>query len=111
MFVLDVLRHDVGAQLSSILKLLNNDGCIGWREFWPHDFTSEEVIPILLSLERAGSVRALHEIIPDDTGNGLAPLPVGQITPADCGDVWFALTARGRRLWEQWEPAVSAHDR
>src|SRR5437899_12546210 len=61
MFILDVLRHDDVEQLPSILKMMNNAGCIGWRGCWPRDFTREEVIPALESLIRLGRVRAFTE--------------------------------------------------
>lgn len=102
MFILDVLRHDVIEQVPSILKLLNNDGGIGWREFWPHDFTVDEVVPALEGLVRAGYVRALRE---QGSGDQLVPvcsleLDIGR----DQDTLWFELTDEGRRVWGQWEP-------
>jgi hypothetical protein len=101
MFVLDVLRHDVVEQLSSVVRLLNDTTCIGWRQFWPHDFSSSEVVPALLDLERSGLVRALRET---EGENQLAPIPSGQLDSSEAEEVWFGLTEKGRRLWEEWEP-------
>lgn len=101
MFVLDVLRHDVVEQVSSIVRLLNDRTCIGWRQFWPHDISSSEVVPALLDLERSGLVRALQETEGKDQ---LVPIPSGQLDASYAEVVWFALTEKGRRLWEEWEP-------
>lgn len=47
MFLLDVLRHDEIEQASSMVTILNDVDCMGWREFWPHDFTVNEIWPQL----------------------------------------------------------------
>lgn len=101
MFVLDVLRHDIVEPVSSIVRLLNDRTCIGWREFWPHDFSGSEVIPALLDLERSGHVRALREAEGEDQ---LVPIPSGQLDASEAEDVWFSLTEKGHHLWEEWEP-------
>jgi hypothetical protein len=101
MFVLDVLRHDAIEQVSSIVRLLNDTTCIGWRQFWPHDFSVREVIPALLELEGGGFVRALREAEEEDQ---LVPLPCGTLDASQAEEVWFALTEKGRRLWEGWKP-------
>lgn len=102
MFILDVLRHDDIEQLSSILKLMNNDACIGWREFWPHDFTPQEVIPALEDLVRAGYVTAWCE---EESVDELSQITVDRLdVNRDKESLWFALTDKGRRLWNQWEP-------
>lgn len=103
MFVLDVLRHDAAEQVSSIVRLLNDTTCIGWRQFWPHDFAGSEVVPALLDLERSGLVRALRE---GEEDGQLVPIASGQLDPSEADEVWFALTDKGRRLWEQWEPPL-----
>ncbi|MCS7272492.1 MAG: hypothetical protein NZ703_15520, partial [Gemmataceae bacterium] len=73
MFVLDVLRHDAIEQLSSIVKMLNNVGCIGWRDCWPHDFTVEEIVPVLEQLVRDGLVDVLRE---SEAGNEVVPVSI-----------------------------------
>jgi hypothetical protein len=106
MFVLDVLRHDDIEQLSSILKLMNNDGCIGWREFWPHDFAADEVIPVLEGHVRAGYVTAWRE---HDSTDELLPVTADKLdVRRDQEDLWFALTDKGRALWNQWDPPQSS---
>ena len=101
MFILDVLRHDVIEQVSSIVRLLNDRTCIGWREFWPHDFSVSEVVPSLLDLVRADLVRALRE---EEGKEQLVPIPCGQLNACEAEEVWFSLTEEGRRRWEEWVP-------
>jgi hypothetical protein len=99
MFILDVLRHDDIENLSSVLELLNNPGCIGWRVFWPDDFTANEVVPELRGLGSEGCVQAMQE-----TGQGdeLVPIPPEEITADD--RIWFGLTDAGRKAWDAWIP-------
>lgn len=61
MFVLDVLRHDVIENVPSIVEMLNNDGCVGWRDQWDRDFTGEDVRSVLGPLVREGLLLALRE--------------------------------------------------
>ena len=101
MFILDVLRHDEAEQLRSILSLLNNAGCIGWRDCWPRDFTSEDVIPVLAELVRLGQVRLLAE----GPGDDLTPRELTEVNISqDLDKLWFELTESGRQAWAQWEP-------
>jgi hypothetical protein len=105
MFILDVLRHDDIEPMSSILKLMNNDGCIGWREFWPSDFTPDDVIPALEALVRAGYVSAWRE---QESVDDLLPVSVDRLDiKRDQESLWFALTEKGRALWNHWEPPQS----
>lgn len=102
MFILDVLRHDVIEQVSSIVKMLNNDGCIGWRDCWPHDFTVSDVVPVLERLTHEGYIEALRE---DDSGNEVVPVPLDELDVERDKDVlWFSLTATGRKRWNEWNP-------
>jgi hypothetical protein len=102
MFILDVLRHDQIEQVPSILNMLNNDGCIGWRDCWPHDFTAEEVIPALERLISEGSIEALRE---DKSGNEVIPVPVeNPDVQQEVDTMWFALTPKGRARWNEWKP-------
>lgn len=101
MFILDVLRHDVVEQIPSILKLLNNRSSLGWRGFWPHDFNADEVVPALKELIRDGAINACAE---DESGE-LQPLIPEQVeAEQDEGRLWFGITEKGRKLWNQWEP-------
>ena len=102
MFILDVLRHDDIENLGSILKLLNNPGCIGWRVFWPDDFVAGEIIPQLCALAAEGQVHALRE-----TGRGdeFEPISPEQIVADE--RIWFALTDAGRRAWDEWNPPTT----
>jgi hypothetical protein len=100
MFVVDVLRHDI-EPLSSVLKLLNNDGCIGWRIFWPRDFGEDEVVQALQELIRRKWVKVLEH---SPRLNELAPASDGINFASDRSNYWFLLTAEGRRAWEKWDP-------
>ena len=105
MFILDVLRHDVIEQVPSIIKMLNDDGGIGWRDCWPHDFSEREVLPELELLVRSGHVQVLLE---QESGNEVVPIPISE---ADVGHnwscLWFGLTPSGRDLWNNWVPPKS----
>lgn len=102
MFILDVLRHDAIEQLSSIVKMLNNDACIGWRDCWPRDFTAEEIVPVLEQLVKEGLVDVLRE---DESGNEVVPISIETVDVQGEMDVlWFAMTARGRERWSEWTP-------
>lgn len=100
MFVIDVLRYDVET-LSSILKLLNDDGCIGWRFAWPHNFTKKEVTDALEELLRKGLVLPLHE---DKELKELVPLQQEQdIWIEGIDAIWFDITKKGWDMWHKWD--------
>ncbi len=102
MFILDVLRHDVIEQVANIVKMLNDDGCIGWRDCWPHDFSPEDVVPALRELVREGFIEPLRE---DESGNQVIPVPSAELNWERDHDVlWFSLTEKGRNRWSNWEP-------
>ncbi len=104
MFVLDVLRHDVIEQLPSIIKMLNNDGCIGWRFCWTHDFTTEEVIPVLRGLIAGGFVELVCE---EEFGNQVIPVAIENVNLDEASDrLWFGLTQKGLEQWSTWNPPV-----
>ena len=103
MFVLDVLQHDVAEQLPSIVRMLNNDGCIGWRKFWPHDFKSEEVTWVLRKLFVDGLIRVLRE--DQSTSELIACDPPDWESSLE--PHWFGTTALGKRAWNDWEPPVA----
>lgn len=108
MFILDVMRHDDVEQVTSIVKMLNDKGCIGWREFWPQDFCESEVLAALKELHREGLVQCLQEAGDQDRLDPVSPNEVD--LAREHGRLWFALTPAGRRRWESWEAPVSAAD-
>lgn len=106
MFIVDVLRHDAAESLATLLRLLNNDGCIGWRVFWPHDFEREEVLAALEELIRAGMV---EQLVLDQDGVELVAVARGAMEfRGDAEEIWFALTPKGKAEWERWQPPVQA---
>jgi len=101
MFILDVLRHDT-EPISSIVKMLNNEGCIGWREFWPHDFTIEEVTAAIGELAQHGLVSVLEY---DARRKGLVLVEASDERIRNGqSDFWFAITPAGRDVWDAWDP-------
>src|SRR5437016_3795489 len=97
MFVVDVLRHDVIEQIPSIVNMLNNHGCIGWRDCWPRDFTAQDVIRALRHLADEGYVDVLRE---PDSGDTVEPTTVKDLDiREERQKLWFALTEDGRRAW------------
>ena len=99
MFVLDVLRHDELEQPASLLKMLNDRSCIGWRDHWPHDFTEHEVTAALNELIEQGKVEALIESAQGE----LATAPKVRLSIPG-STAWFRLTPAGLAAWDQWEP-------
>lgn len=101
MFILDVMRHDVAEQVSSIVKLLNDEGGIGWRDCWPSDFTNAEVTQALVRLIQQGDVAIYAESSP----NHLRPVVVETINHDDAvRSLWFGLTDAGKAKWAAWTP-------
>lgn len=104
MFVLDVMRHDEAEQIGSIVRMLNDRGCIGWRDHWPHDFTEDEVRVALKELAEHGDVELLNE----GAGGGLVAARPQRVRRARNDDSnagpWYRLTAAGRATWDRWEP-------
>lgn len=104
MFVLDVLRYDI-EQIPSILKLLNANGGIGWREFWPRDFTYNDILQVLPALIREKMI--LYYVFSEEE-NLLVPagphgyLPSNFEEQAENG--WYLLTERGKKVCDEWEP-------
>jgi len=107
MFVLDVLRHDAAEQIASIVRMLNDRGCIGWRDRWPHDFTEDEVRVALNELAEHGDVEVLNE----SAGGGLVAAKPRRIRRAknddSCAAAWYRLTPAGRATWDRWEPPAN----
>ncbi len=102
MFIVDVMRHGEIEQVSGILQLLNSRSCIGWRIFWPRDFTAEEVVATLEHLLQKGMV---HLLIHDERRRELVDAtPESVDLRAEWPTLWFRLTPKGREAWESWEP-------
>ena len=104
MFILDVMRHDDAENISSIVNMLNDDsGSIGWREFWLHDFTREEVLWAMNELIAQKFVQPLRE--------GTARMERVDARTVNLqkksDDLWFALTKAGRQAWQKWIPPKS----
>lgn len=103
MFIIDVLRHDVEA-IPSILKLLNNDGCIGWRFAWSHDFTQVEVKEALDELLQKQLLLPLYE---DAALKALVPFKENSnIWAVGIENIWFDITHQGWEMWHKWEPPM-----
>jgi hypothetical protein len=101
-FVLDVMRHDVIESIQSMLTLLNNDGCIGWRDCWPRDFRPDDILPALQSLAQQGHIEILREA---ESDNIVVPVELSDLDLDRDKDVlWFRLTQKGRQLWSTWVP-------
>lgn len=106
MFLLDVLQHDVAERVDSILRLLNNDSCIGWREFWPHDFNEREVISALSELVKSGFVTVFRE---DASRAELVATDLHEL-PDDAASYWYGRSAAGIDAWDSWKPPISDND-
>lgn len=102
MFVLDVLRHDI-EDVTSIVKMLNNTGSIGWRKFWPHDFTMKEVVVAVNALARDGLVRQL--VYDADYASAVPTEPAVELVTGS-EEMWYEPTEAGQSAWDQWEPPV-----
>ena len=100
MFVLDVLRYDI-EQVENILDLLNSTGSVGWRVFWPHDFTRDEVVEALRVILDRGDVRALD--VDPDSDTMTIDFDHRGLFPESADRLWYRLTQQGRRRWEEWE--------
>ncbi len=103
MFILDVLRHDFEG-VPQICVLLNSRSNIGWREFWPRDFTEEEVVRTLAGLVQEGLVEVFEEA--PDSGE----LDHVRDPATDMSSIkryWYRPSPEGRSVWERWDPPVS----
>ncbi len=100
MFIVDVLRHDI-EQVSSIIKLLNDRECIGWREFWPHDFSIEEAV---YSLNRLMNRSYVRQLIYDQENKVLIPAVTTNEIVTGEEEYWFELTDLGKAAWKEWNP-------
>lgn len=100
MFILDVLRYDI-EPISSIIQLLNDRSGVGWRDYWPHDFREEEIIPALKRLAERGLIEVLRE---SEDRAELVPAHTSVNIQEDIGMLWFMLSEDGWSEWNKWEP-------
>ncbi len=98
MFVLDVLQFGM-QPLRHVMLLLADTTGVGWRPYWPHDFTESEVIAALRALIASGDVIVWSF---DRVGN----LVKDESITADSRleEAWFERTDAGRQRAEAWEP-------
>ncbi len=103
MFVLDVLRYDI-EQIDSIIKLLNDDGCIGWRHRRAFDFTVQEVATELKKLVQEKLVETYGR---SSDNSELLPVDCDNIdVDAKVNEYWYLITNLGRETWNDWEPPL-----
>lgn len=107
LFVLDVLRYDF-EQPSHICTLLNSRSSVGWRVFWPRDFTESEVIAALGELLREELVEAFIEAFDKPE---LVPAIASGTDPALLAKYWFRPSKRGLELWQSWTPPIADEDK
>jgi hypothetical protein len=106
MFVIDVLRHDF-EDLDAVLRMLNNTGLLGWRKFWPRDFTYEEVLEALDRLVRRGLAKAL-EYNPVKRELVTVNRPVDVRTEG--GSLWYKVEQSALDLWNAWKSPKESVD-
>jgi hypothetical protein len=100
MFILDVLKYDI-EPLESILNLLNDRDGIGWRNFWPRDFLSDEVLSALAELIKGGMVKVLRY---DELETSLVDSVDYRANLFQHPEqFWFALTDKGTKTLENWD--------
>jgi hypothetical protein len=98
MYVLDSLANDV-EDLETILRLLNGDTELAWRDEWGREFQRSEVVEAVSRLIRRNAVRA-YAI--SSEGKSLHALPERTLPSGDYGDAYFGLTPQGRMLHRDW---------
>jgi hypothetical protein len=96
----DVLKYDI-EQISSVMSLINSDGCIGWRELRRRLFDRREVTHWLNELVQRGWVEACEE---SDGFLTLADPPLRIVE--DVEHYWFRLTDDGLNALESWDAPV-----
>jgi hypothetical protein len=100
MFILDVLQHDVAERVESIIPLLNNPGCIGWRVFRSCDFRVDEVVRALRQLVADGLV-----VVYAESHGELVRVP-NQVMPEVLDSYWFGRSQAGIAAWDAWQPPL-----
>jgi hypothetical protein len=105
-FVLDALANDMEA-IEDILRMLNSDTELGWRDKHPAPFTREEVLPVLARLIGEDLVEAC---VPDGTEPGLRDAGPRVLPDGSWDEVWFRMTPRGRIVHSTWDPVLPDSD-
>jgi hypothetical protein len=101
-YVLDSLANDI-EDLDGILRMLNSDTDLGWKREWGGEFTRADVVTALSRLIREDLVRAMAL---DESSGALRELPRAAMPTSNYGDVYFAMTARGRMVHSGWDPTA-----
>ena len=99
LFVLDSLANDI-EDLESILRMLNSETVLGWKQEWGTTFARDVVVEALSRLIRKELVEVL---IAASDGKSLMPLGRGLLPPGSYDDVYFSMTDRGRLVHTNWE--------
>jgi len=100
MLIVDVLRYDIGENVTGILELINNETNIGWRKCWSHDFTEQEIISGLKDLLQKKFVRPLYE---DHEAKEISDWD-GAVDWEKLDSFRFRITELGWKMWEKWNP-------
>ena len=100
-FIIDILHYDIES-VQTLISHLNLSIPIGWRRFWPHNFTEQEVLPALKDLIRENLVQVLQ--LSEVTRQLEAVDGDPMISLNDPNSLWFNLTHEGYLKWREWIP-------
>jgi hypothetical protein len=100
MYVLDTLANDV-EDLESILRMLNSDTDLGWRDEWGRSFTRSDVVAGLSRLIRQEFVQVF---VRDEAAKTIQQSARRALPPSNYDDVYFGMTERGRIVHSNWDP-------
>ena len=106
MFVVDVLRYDI-EDVDAILRMLNSTSCVGWRKFWPHDFTRDEVLGALDRLVSRGVAKPLVE---NPLKNELEEVTHPVDVRNEGGRYSYIIKQSPLNFWNEWNPPVELSD-
>jgi hypothetical protein len=101
-YVLDSLVNDLEA-IEDILRMLNSDSALGWRDLHPKPFTRDEIVPGLARLIKEELILAY---VLDQSGKALVQLGAKVLPDGIWDDAWFSLTPRGRVVHGNWNPEL-----
>ncbi|HUG39509.1 MAG TPA: hypothetical protein VMM12_03435 [Longimicrobiales bacterium] len=98
--VLDALANDLES-LEDILRILNSDTELGWRDIHPDAFGRDEVVTAILRGIQDGNISPCEY----SEAKGALVDREGNTLPADVpiDDLWFRLTPRGRTILNNWD--------
>ena len=106
MFVIDVLRYDI-EDLAAVLRMLNNTGPMGWRKFWPRDFTPEEVLEALDRLVSRGLAKPIEY---DPVRRELVDADRHVDVQKEGGSLWYKVEQSALDLWNKWKSPKESLD-